>query len=493
MSGDSGLSLPAQGYERVSQLRRVLLNALFLLGAYALPRAFTVAAAVVAARVLGVATFGAYGSAAALAVILSIVATLGMMQLLVREVARTPRRAPELLGAAHVAKAGSVVVMMAALLALAAGPLDYGREMLQASLLLGLAYAIGAYAENLGAYFQGIERMGAWLQAQALYGLVFGVLGIVLVLTTRDLVWFCAAPVAGQLVAVGWLVLRSPPSIRRAWRAPWPLVAQLLRSLAPFAAAFIVLTAYRKVDILILEQWRGTLEAGIYAAAYKFVDLAQALALVIATALYPRLSRLAADRPAARGRGERWAAGRAAELLLLAGVPAAGLLWLLRDPFVTLLFGEAYDASTPALGLLAPALPMLALNALGTVILAAAGRMRAVAVLYLCALVLNVGLNTMLIPAYGATGAALATLVSEVTLGAAMLVALRRFAAAAPRSRAVVPAVAAGALAVVLELAGVGGVVTTGAVYLGIVVVAYVAAGVLTPEERSLLRRALGG
>ena len=57
---------PAEG------LRRIFLNALSLLFAYGLPKAFTLGAVVVAARVLGTGDFGAYGTAAALAFVAAI-------------------------------------------------------------------------------------------------------------------------------------------------------------------------------------------------------------------------------------------------------------------------------------------------------------------------------------------------------------------------------------------------------------------------------------
>jgi O-antigen/teichoic acid export membrane protein len=59
-------------------VQRVALNAAALLGAYVLPRSLTFAAALVAARVLRPAAFGVYGTAAALAMTLSILCTLGM-------------------------------------------------------------------------------------------------------------------------------------------------------------------------------------------------------------------------------------------------------------------------------------------------------------------------------------------------------------------------------------------------------------------------------
>lgn len=492
----SEVGLPVEstgdGASAVAALRRVLLNSVALLLAYVLPRLATFAAVVVAARAVGVSAFGAYGAAAALAVIFSITATLGMMQLLVRDLAQRPAEAARLMAAANVAKTGSGLLMLVAL-AVTAGILDYPPEVFAAALLLGLGYAVGSYAENLGAYFQAAERMGVWMQAQAVFGLVTGALGILLVLMTRSIVWFCAAPVAGQLSALGWLLFRAPAPVRMAWRAPWALVRRLLGSLLPFAAAFIALTAYYKVDILLVERWRGTSEAGLYAAAYKFVDIGQALALVLATAIYPRLARAAAVLPAyvaGRTSSSRWAASRVMELLLLAGVPAAALLWLLRAPVLTLLFGPEYGDAASVLGILAIILPVLALNALGTFILAAARRMTLVAGLYLGALVLNVGLNAVAIPLYGARGAALAMLVSESLLAVGMVAVLHRHAAAAPALRAWVAAGAAAVAAGLIAWPGGAELVAAGA-YLPVVATLYWSARVVPARELSLLRRAL--
>lgn len=488
---------PAEAAEAAG-LRQVLLNSLSLLFAYLLPRVATFAAAVVAARAVGVSAFGAYGTAAALAVILSITATLGMMQLLVRDLAQQPARATTLIGAANLAKAGSSLLMLAALALLAGWVLGYPRDTVAAAMLLGLAYAVGAFAENIGAYFQSIERMSVWMQAQAAFGLVTGSLGIALVLATRSIVWFCAAPVVGQLAALGWLALRAPRGVRAAWRAPWPEVRRLLRSLVPFAAGFIALTAYYKVDILLVEAWRGEGSAGIYAAAYKFVDVAQALALVVATAVYPRLARRAAEvtdpgpgagmRPSALP--ERWAATRAVELFLLAAVPAAGVLWLVREPTVALLFGPAYGDAAPVLAVLAPVLPLLAINALGTFILAAGRRMSVVAGLYIGALALNLGLNAMLIPSLGARGAALAMLGSELALAAGILLALHRLAASTPgrRTGAVVLAAAAAPAFLWWSALPVG---LAAVLYVTVVSAVYATARVVSRRELSLLRRAV--
>jgi O-antigen/teichoic acid export membrane protein len=471
----------------VAGVRRVLANVLALLLAYALPRAALFASAIVAARVLGAAGFGAYGTAAAFAVIMSIVATLGMQPLLVRELARSPSSAGSLLRAATLVKTVSNAVMLPLLVVLAAGPLGYGREVVTAALLLGAGYAVGAYVENLAAYYQAVERMHVWTQASALFGAVTASLGAVLVLTTRSPVWFAAAPIAGQVAALGWLLGRLPRDVRRGNGRAGRDAARLARALAPFAAAFVALTLYYKVDVLLLAAWRSASDVGIYTAAYKLVDGAQALVIVVAAAVYPRLARSA---PAGRVHPDGWAAARVAELLLLLSVPAAAMVILCREPIVALLYGSGYSAAAPVLGVLAAATVPLGFNIFAGYALGAAGRMRDVALVYGFGLASNVMLNAVLIPRSGPAGAALAMLISESAVTVGLAVALHRRTGARIGFGALTGVASAVAAAIVIAASTPAPLIRV-VVCLGAVVVLYTLLDVVPRPERALLRNAL--
>ena len=469
-------------------LRRIILNAASLLFAYGLPRVFTAGSVVLAARVLGNEEFGNYGMAAALAVIMSILATLGMLPLLVREMAREPDRAPELMRSAHLVKTMSNAVMLPALLILARYGLGYSEPVVTAALLLGLAYGVGAYAENLAAYYQAMERMHIWTQASALFGLVTGALGAYLIWSSSSMVLFCAAPVVGQMASLGWLLFRAPAGVRWGHRARVGQVRGLMAELVPFAAAFVALTVYYKVDVLLLAHWRSPAEVGDYTAAYKFWDIAQALSLVGIAAVYPLLSRVA---PRAETRG-RWAASRVMELTLLVTVPLAALLWLAREPVVLTLFGDAYVRSVPVVGWLAPAFPALAVNLLAGYVLGASDRMRYVAPLYVLGIAVNVLLNTWLIAASGAVGAAGAKLISEVMLAMGFLVLMRIRAGASPGLRPLILAGAAAGLCVaVSRVPDPSGGLLQALGYAVLVAVLYRFGRVLSPAERSTLREAV--
>lgn len=467
-----------------SGLRQLFANAGWLLLAYVLPRVFTFGAVVVAARILGTHDFGAYGTAAAFAVILSILSTLGMSPMLIREIARAPARAAELLTAAHVVKVVTSIVMLGALWLLAAR-LHYPPMVLHAAMLLGIGYAIGAFAENYAAYFQALEQMQVWMQASAVFGLLSGLAGTLLVVMTRSMVWFSAAFAVGQAACLIWLVLRSPASARFA-RVEMRVVTGLLKQLAPFAAAFVALTIYYKVDVLLLARFRSAEDVGEYSAAYKFIDILQALAIVAASAVYPRLARTAPRGAERNG----WTGSRVAELMLVATVPVGALLWLVRLPLIHFMYGSAYHGSTLALAFLAPAIPALALNILAGYLFGATGRMELIAVFYVACAAVKLTLDWFLIPRFGAAGAAAAMLIAETILAVSLMSALRVAAGVAIGRGALV---AAGCAAAVCATAALVPDRTNGlfqgALYALAISVCYWKLGVLPERDRRALGR----
>ena len=475
-------SSPAEG------LRRIFLNALSLLFAYALPKVFTLGAVVVAARVLGTGEFGAYGTAAALAVILSVVSTLGMMPLLIRDIAREPDRAPELVRSAHLLKTIANGVMLVILVVVAKWLLAYPDPVVATVLLLGVSYAIGSYAENMAAYFQAMERMHVWMQASAAFGLVTGGLGAALVWTTSSMVWFALAPIAGQAAALFWLVRQAPRT------DPSGRVGAVVRGEESRPGDGTVRSRLRGSHHLLQDRCPPPGRIGarrptwaLYTAAYKFWDVAQALSLVAIAAVYPRLSRVAPRN----GTGERWAGTRVTELMLLAVVPACALLWLLKGPLIETLYGASYVDATPVLGRLSPALPALAVNLLAAYILGAAGKMTHVAMIYAIGVVANVVLNVFLVTSMGPLGAATAKLGSEVLLAGGFLVILRMQAAVAPTVHALVIAVAAGGLAwVVTWIPDTTGGLVQAPVYAAAVALLYWRGRVMPGREWLIVREA---
>ena len=471
-----------------SAVRRTAANAASLVAAYVIGRGLAFVAVVVAARAVGAEAFGTYGAAAALAVVLSLVSTLGMVPLLVREMARAPEDASRWLAASDRVKHGSNLLMMTGL-ALVGGPLfGWSSQALGSALLLGAGYALGSYVENRLAWSRAVERMTLVTSTTAIFGLVTGTLGVVVIWATGSVLAFCAAPVVGQAAALAWAGGQVPARVRGG-KVVAGDVSRLVRAVGPFAAAFVALTMFYKVDVLVLDRLRSREDVGLYSAAYRFVDLAHALTLAGVGAVYPALVRHTERGGGAPGR----IGGRAGELALLVSAPAAAALWLARRSAMVGLFGSDFAAAVPTLAALAPAIPPLAFNLYAGHLFGAAGRMRWMAALYGMATVLKLGLDVWLIPTYGALGAGLAALVAEVGLATGFWVALGHVLGAAPGFRSL------GALAMVGGITwGVsflpdpsGGTLRVGALILCTLAV-YRTAGVIPAEEWASLRGAMG-
>jgi O-antigen/teichoic acid export membrane protein len=323
--------------------------------------------------------------------------------------------------------------------------------------------------------------------ASIVYGVVTGAAGIALIVATGSVVAFCGAAVLGQTAVLAFLTLRLPRSLRRG-RVERGRVAALVRSVAPFAAGFVMLTLFYKVDVVLLERWRSRDEVGLYVAAYRFLDLTHALALAAIGAVYPALARRSA-RTSGAGTGTR-----AGELGVLAWAPVAAVLFVAREAVVVGLFGAAYAPAVVLLAFLAPAIPALAFNLYAAHLLGASDRMRWMAGVFTAGLAVKVALDGWLIPLWGATGAAAAMLLAEIAVALMFLAVLSHVLGAAPRARIAgvmlgVAALTAGAAALPAPAAPWGGAAIAAGLAL-VVLVAYRLAGVVSPTEWAMVKAA---
>lgn len=174
------------------------------------------------------------------------------------------------------------------------------------------------------------------------------------------------------------------------------------RFTGPRAVASVAQLALQRIDVLLVAALGGLAAAAVYAVAGRFVVLVQFANQGISQAVQPRLAEaLAVDDRAAANRLYRTATG----WLVLATWPVH-LLVITFAPVYLAVFGEGYVAGAPIVVVLAGA--MLVATGCGMVdmVLAMAGRTSWNLWNVLLALAVTIGLDVLLIPRYGALGAA---------------------------------------------------------------------------------------
>ncbi len=362
------------------------------------------------ARRLGPDTFGKYMFAFALSEIFSIVGDIGLHEYCIRELARRPQQLRERLGGILALK--TVLSSISALVMIAITPLmgkDASTSMAVAAFALAQIGYSWFYASTIAYSVKQDLHIQAfiWLLQKAL----FAGAGVTVLLAGRS---FVAVAFSNTLVQffIGAL------AILIAWKKYGHFVLALdrkrwlgyLKSALPFGLIVAFYLVYFRIDSVMVSFFRGDVEVGQYGAAYNLVSALMFLPSGLVAAMFPKLAgeyRSPDDYVDAPFQ-------RAARWLLAVSLPMAVGGWLLAAPLVTLLLGPTYRPATTALAVLVWTLPVWFITFLQGNMLTIIERQRAVAWVGLVNMLLNIGMNLVIIPVYGFTGAAVTTLLTEI-------------------------------------------------------------------------------
>jgi O-antigen/teichoic acid export membrane protein len=292
-----------------------------------------------------------------------------------------------------------------------------------------------------------------------------------------------ALTLAAWIATVLSLVLAGPSA--RGWPAIGRIALALIARSLPLGAAAVAITIYYSVDTVLLGLFRGADEVAYYAAAYRILLPVISLAGVVGTVAIPRLSLLVASDVAA-GEGEVVDLARP---MILLGLPVAVGGALAAEPIIRLVYGPDFLPAVDAFRILVWSIATVYCNAaFAFLLLARGGDGRYLAAVSTGA-VANICLNVIVIPVAGMIGAAVVTMVSEVTVLALLLWWTRDVA------RPALPgALARAALPTVVMAAVIWPVHDSlAAIPLGAVAFAIVATVTGAIPARSLLARMSGG
>ncbi len=406
------------------------------------------ASTAVLARVLGVASFGAYSAGMATYYLLLSVCDFGFGTVLARELgAGRPDDGSLARSMLQVQTAWSVAVAcLGAAIAIASG---LGLQRSDVLLVLVPTMALTGFSGARQVFYANYKTSTLGLVD------IIGNVGLSVAVTatalfTKDPVWIAAAfcslalinTIAVRVVAGRYLDAGGPT--REARR-------RLLRMALPLGAASLLASAYFTLDLSIVSYLVSKQQVGFYAAATKALTVLVTIPGLVMTAALAGLSKTAADR---EHLGQLVA--RVWHWLSAVVLPVCVAVMVFAGRLVELYFGDDYR---PAVGLVrilaASAIIALLSNVFGTAMVAA-HRTRWLVVQGTAALVFNVAGNLLLVPRFGVTASAWLTVATEALVCVGSVVGIRGrlyFRPLIRRSLAPVTAVA-GLVAVGVPLAG---------------------------------------
>jgi polysaccharide transporter, PST family len=389
--------------------RNVLKNAAWLFGDHFLKLAIGLVVGVWVARYLGTADYGLLNYAIAFSAMAAPLATLGLQSIVVRDIVHDTNSAPVTLGTAFVLRLlGSTVgVLLVYVGVVLLRPDD--RTAATAVVLLSLASVFQALSVTAW-WFESQVRAKQVVLSQNIAFVTGSAIRVALILFGAPLLAFVIlmiCEIALSTIAVALAYHWSGERIAN-WHVRMARAKSLLSDGWPFMLSSIAITIYMKIDLIMLGEMSGNSEAGIYAAALRLSEPWYLVSTVIVGSAFPYLvSTRRMNVHVYRANLDRLYRALVA-LAYAITIPMTFFAGVLID----VLFGPSYERAGLVLAVHIWACHAVFLGVayhswitaenlgLYTLMATATGA------------VLNVAMNFLLIPSYGALGAAFATVIA---------------------------------------------------------------------------------
>ena len=234
-----------------------------------------------------------------------------------------------------------------------------------------------------------------------------------------------AAYLLTAALALGLLLRRT--GVRKL-RFSRPFSLAILKQSLPFALLVLLMASYNRLDPVLLQQLSpagaGDYQAGIYAGAFRLLDALTMIAYLVSVPLLPVFSRLTKERGPQLGDTLRLVTS----LMAVFAIPSAVFLSRLDGELMGFLYNEHAEALSSVFRILIFGIIPISVTYVYGTLLTAGGRLKQLNIMAACTLVLNVVINIVCIPRYGAVGSAWASLTAQSFMAVAqVIVALRIF------------------------------------------------------------------
>jgi O-antigen/teichoic acid export membrane protein len=306
-----------------------------------------------------------------------------------------------------------------------------------------------------------------------------------LALLGAGLLPFLAVAAISGIVALGLLVRMIRSSVRLGISWDWRRWRELFTETLPFAIAASIGAVYFYVTIIVMSLIASSIQTGFFATSFRVTQVALAIPAIALTAIFPLVTHQNGGTEA--GLGQKM--NKVLNVAVIYGVWMSLAMALGASFVINVIAGNSGHAAVSVLRIQGLVLTASFISASSMSGLLALRRYRPMLISSSCALILNVVLGLVLIPALGARGGALADVATETVMAFSLIVVLRRVVPGhAVTMSAIPPVLLAGAPSASVWLLPVGSiarVILASIIYFSVLALM----GAIPEEMTSAIRR----
>jgi PST family polysaccharide transporter len=360
------------------------------------------------ARYLGPSRFGSLNFATSFIALFATLTTLGLENLVLREIVLHPEKTPEILGTGFTLRlAGSTLAPILAIATIRIiQPHDHVAILLVSLLSIGLFFSA---FDAIDSYFQSQvqSKLTVWAKNSAF--LLMAATRVFLIHLEAPLWTFAAAQVAELVLGALGLVLAYIWSGGHFghWRVKKERAVELMTQSWPVILSGMAIMVYMRIDMVMLKVMQGDHSAGIYAAATRVSEVWYFIPTAIVSSVSPAIIRVRENHALYYRRIGRLFSGMTLVALIIGSAIAACSHWIIH-----ILYSNAFSAAGPILAVHIWASVFVFLGVAQAPWDFSENLLKLGFYRTLSGAIANVLINLVLIPRDGAMGAAVATVVS---------------------------------------------------------------------------------
>ncbi len=391
------------------RLGRTAQNAAWIVGCKVVQSIINLVISMITARYLGPSNFGLITYASSVVAFVVPVVQLGLSKTLVQELIENPKKEGKILGTALVLNVASALVCMVGVF----GFLMVANAGEPVTIAVGVLFSISLL-------FQATEVLQYWFQAKLLskYQSIASLIAYTVValyktyllVTDKPVTWFAISNgLDFFLISVILAVVYKRMGNQKLGFSLDLGKAMLGRS-KHYILSTMMVTIFSQTDRIMLKLMVGEGETGYYSAAFTCIGATTFVFMAIADSMRPTiLQEKKNNSPAYEVR-----LVQLYSVMTYLSLAQSLFMTLLAKPIIYFLYGADY---MPAVLPLSIGVWYIAFSYFGVarnVWILAEGKQKYLTAINLSGAVMNVGLNALLIPFWGASGAALASLVTQI-------------------------------------------------------------------------------
>ena len=387
---------------------KIIRNASWIIVSKLLQAVFAFIIGILTARYLGPSNYGLINYAASLVTFVVPISQLGYNNTLVQELTNNPKNEGKILGSSILFSLVSSVFCMVGVISFAAVANFNDRETV---------LIVAIYSMNL--LFQTLDLIQYWFQAKLMskYSSVATLIAyavvscykLVLLVTRKSVYWFAASHAIDYFLIAFILVILY----RRLGGQKLSVDISLGKSMFAKSKYYIVtglmVAIFSQTDKIMLQNMLGEDATGYYSAAVAIASVSSFVYVAIIDSFRPVIF-------SDQGNEARFELNlkRLYAIVIYLSLAQSAVMTLFADLFVNVLYGAEYVSSVEALRIIVWYITFSYLGSIRNIWILAKNKQKYLWSINASGAALNVILNYILIPSFGVSGAAIASLFTQM-------------------------------------------------------------------------------